>query len=455
MRKQLVLPVLFFLTMTAEVDGLFPDHLWTPMRLFGWLVTSLPIKLTPLELVCWVLIYQGFARTREARVPAMSRMVMWSFGGLAFAAAYGLARGGEFKPIYTQVHGFVVGLTFALAVAVTLEEPEDHWRMVQALVYAALYRAVCVFIVYLKFRGDILPACMTTHEDTALFVTALLALAISAFEARTPASLRHLMLGGPVLLLAIQLNNRRLAWVALAAGLITLYFLVPSKTELSRQINRAIKIAIPLVLLYVLVGWGRTERIFKPLAAFASMGAGTKDDSTIARDNEDMGMVLMTTDRPLLGTGLGHEWLEVDASRTVPTDVFPMYHYSPHNSVLAMFAFCGALGFAALWMAYPVAVHLLARTYRAAPEPMVRAISAIGICGIVVCMNQLYGDMGMVCLTPMTIAGTAMGAAMRMPWFGGLWAQEASDQTDPTDPTEAAPPEFEVEVAEPMVSRRS
>src|SRR4051812_19233961 len=110
MRKQLLLPILFFLTMTAEVDGIFPEYLWTPMRLFGWLITSLPIKLTPLEIVCWVLIWQGLKETRELRVPAMTRMVQWSFGALVFAALYGLARGGEFKPIYTQVHGFVVGL---------------------------------------------------------------------------------------------------------------------------------------------------------------------------------------------------------------------------------------------------------------------------------------------------------------------------------------------------------
>lgn len=441
MRKQLVLPILFFLTLTAEVEGIFPDYLWTPMRLFAWLVTALPFKLTPLELVCWVLIYKGFKRSEPLRVAALTRMVLVSFAALAFAAVYGLATGGAFKPIYTQVHGFVVGLTFALAVAVTLDEPEDHWRMVRALIYAALYRAVCVFIIYGMFRGGILPATMTTHEDTALFVTALLALLVSAVEARTRGAIRELVLGGPVLLLAIQLNNRRLAWVALAAGLLVLYFLVPSKTELARKLNRTIKIMIPVALLYVAVGWGRSERIFKPLAAFASMGAGVKDDSTIARDMENLGMILMATDRPLLGTGLGHEWLEVDPTRTVPTEVFPMYHYSPHNSVLAMFAFCGALGFAALWMVYPVAIQLLARTYRSAPEPMLRAISAVGICGIVVHMNQLYGDMAMVCLTPMTIAGSAIGAAMRLPLYGDAYATD--------------PPALEVEVAEPLVAPRA
>ena len=239
MRKQQLLPILFFLTMTAEVDGIFPEYLWTPMRLFGWLVSSLPIKLTPLELICWVLIWKGFAETRALRVPAMTRMVQWSFGALIFAALYGLARGGEFKPIYTQVHGFVVGLTFALAAAVTLHEPEDHWAMVRALLYAAYYRALCVFIVYLKFRGDIMPACLTTHEDTALFVTALLALITAAFEARTRGALRELALGAPLILLAIQLNNRRLAWAALAAGLMVLYFLVPSKSDTARIVKSA------------------------------------------------------------------------------------------------------------------------------------------------------------------------------------------------------------------------
>jgi hypothetical protein len=429
MRKQLILPIVFFLTLTAEVDGLFPDHLWTPMRLFGWLITSLPFKLTPLELICWALIWKGMRHTRHARIDVMLRMVQWSFAALVFATAYGLLRGGEFRPIYTQIHGFTAGLTFALAAAVTLDEPADHWRMVRAMIYAAFYRAGCVFAVYLKFRGGIQPACLTMHEDTALFVTALLALIAGAFEVRTPAARRLLALGGPTLLLAIQLNNRRLAWVALAAGLMVLYFIVPSKTDLGRRLNRILKIMVPLVAIYVAIGWGRSERVFKPLAAFASMGAGQKDDSTIARDNENMGMVLMTTERPLLGTGLGHEWVEVDSTRTVPVTVFPMYHYSPHNSVLAMFAFCGALGFAALWMAYPVAIQLLSRTYRGALDPVERATSAVGICGIVVCMNQLYGDMGMVCLTPLTIAGGAIGAAVRLPLYAGVWTSADASES--------------------------
>jgi hypothetical protein len=108
-----------------------------------------------------------------------------------------------------------------------------------------------------------------------------------------------------------------------------------------------------------------------------------------------------------------------------------MYHYCPHNSVLAFLAFCGGLGFTGLWMIIPVSVYLNARTYRRTAEPRLRSVAAAGIVEAVVYLNQAYGDMGAMGPThvpPATILGIGMAAAARLSVLSGAWTLPAQSR---------------------------
>jgi hypothetical protein len=427
MRKEKLLAVMLFLSLVAENDTVlaYYHEMWTPARLFEWFTVPLPIKLNVFQmaLVLMLLIY----RRKSPAAKPIARAIWVSMASLLFCVLYGLARGGILKPIYTQVSAWLTCLVFALTAMATLTTVEDFRRLENAIVWAGVWRSCMAAIFYMKVRGrdwTTMPPHMTTHEDTVLFVVALIVLVSRAIELRTRSSLQTLFVAAPLILVAIQVNNRRLAWASLVAGLLVLYFMLPAKSKVTRKLNRSLLRASPFLALYVAIGWGRPEKIFKPLQSFSSMGGGQVDNSTKARDNENLSLITMIREQPLFGTGLGHEWHELDATYTVPISVFPLYHYCPHNSVLALLAFCGGVGVAGLWMIIPVSVFLNARTYRRAPNAAERSVALVGIVDVVVYLNQAYGDMGAMGVThigPATILGAGIACAAKLSVSSGAW----------------------------------
>ena len=214
--------------------------------------------------------------------------------------------------------------------------------------------------------------------------------------------------------------------------MLIVYFMLPAKSVVTRRLNNYLMAAAPVLTIYAIVGWGRPEPIFKPLSAFASMGSanagGKLDAFTKARDNENVGMVIMVEQRPLLGTGLGHEFLEVDSSFSVPREVYPMYHFSPHNSVLAVLAFYGGLGFIGLWLIHPVSAYFNARAYQSSKDPVERTVAVLGIVQVWLYLNQAFGDMGITYLTPATIAGAGIAASARLAVSSGAWSSAPSNR---------------------------
>lgn len=422
MRK--ALPWLFFLALTAETPDVYEGLMWTPMKLMGWFIDNLPIKMSPLELLCIGVLLTSGAKWKARCAPPMIRAIHVSLASIAFCWVYGVVlRGGETKPTFTQAHTWIVSMVFALAVARLALARADLYRLGKALLCAAVYRSLMAFILYAFVVRDLptLPPTMTTHADTVLFCMGLLVATSHALEARTKAAVGALLVSAPIILLAIVLNNRRVAWASLGMGLVVLYALLPKSAGRARTRKRILVVVGPIVALYVAIGWGHTEGIFQPIAAFSSMGGGKRDSSTKARDNENLGLVMMVKERPLLGTGFGHQWYELDSTLTVPVSVFPMYHYLPHNSMLALFAFTGSVGFAGMWMVLPVSVYLNRRAHLRATHPVDRSAAAVGITAVVVVMNQMYGDMGIINMTPMLILGAGLGAASRLAPLVGAW----------------------------------
>jgi len=412
---------MFFLSLVPGDEWYF-EHIWTPARLFSWFNYRLPIKVNAFELACLFLLLGSSKKSKSTLARPVVVAIRFSLASVAFCILNGLARGGLTKPIYTQVHMLVLGMVFALTCATVLSTAEDFRRLENAIVYAAIWQAVTVFLVYLAFRGQELPQTLTTHEDSVTFVVGLLTLISQAIELRTKTAMRRLIYLAPIILVAIQLNNRRLAWASLMGGLLVIYFLLPAKGKVTRKLNRALLVLLPVIVIYVGAGWGRKEPIFKPVASISSMfsakATGELDRSTKARDNENRSLVTMIPYNPLLGTGLGQRWVDLDPTYAVPESIFPMYYYSPHNSLLALLAFCGGLGCAGLWMVFPVSVYLNARTYRRSTNRVERTVAVIGIIEVVAYLNQCYGDMGVAFMTPATIMGAGVAAAARLSVYG-------------------------------------
>jgi hypothetical protein len=246
----------------------------------------------------------------------------------------------------------------------------------------------------------------------------ILILITSATEVRARRSALYAVIGVPILLYAIQINNRRLAWVSLVGAVATYYFLLrPGKVK--RKLTRLALATVPFIIAYVVIGWGRTERIFKPLAAFATVST-VEDASTKARNVENLGLIATANQGWLTGTGWGHKYIELSNKYSIAF-AMELWQYVPHNSVLGVFAFTGLLGFAGIWLRVPTAVFLLSRTSRLAPRPIERAVGIIGVTTIVVCCNQTYGDMGMFSPVTLYTMAVSFAAATRIPSESHVW----------------------------------
>jgi len=296
------------------------------------------------------------------------------------------------------------------------------------------------YFQYVRPMAIPLPEYITTHDDSVVWVVAMLILLLRLFVTKSSRERIGCLLFLALIAGAVQFNTRRLAWVSLAMGLIVFFLLMPPGSA-KRRANRALFAILPIVGLYVAIGWGRTERIFKPLQSFYTI-TSQEDSSTKSRNVENLGLIHTASTGPLMGTGWGHEYLNV-SDKYALGQWFKLWRYIPHNSVLGLFAFMGLLGFYGYWLTFPTGMFLNARLARMGNTPLARQLGLIGAVQMVVCVNQYFGDMGMFSYKVVYVMSTSFAIALRTPILAGAWpspgkVRSAAKLAQPVSPTPAA-----------------
>lgn len=410
---------------------------------FGWATTmlfeALPYKIRFFDHITAFCLFATAAKAggKKTQVAPMRKALFLSLATLVFGFLYGVARGGSAWAGSWQIYLLLSGVLFSFSAAAVFRTPADLMVLMKAMMAAAAYRAVMCWAFYLFYIHPMLyvqqPEYLTSHDDTVLWVTAILILIVRLLEKGT-----FLQRVGDVLFLAllvgaILFNQRRLAWVSLAMGLAVIMALLPKKGRARRRALRSAAVIGPILATYAIVGWGRKETIFKPLQSFATVST-TEDASTKARNAENMGLIVTSQkSNSLLGTGWGHPYFEYTNKYSI-AQYFPLWQYVPHNSVLGFLAFSGALGFFGYWLAFPTAMFLNARVARLAPTPITRQIGLLGCVQAVVCANQYYGDMGSYYAKPVYMLSLSYALALRIPLVTGAWGQQPAKRMTPPTP---------------------
>jgi hypothetical protein len=416
---------LLFAVMATDWGAEYAAHLGSPLGfLHDLLLEPYVIPIRPFDLIMAGVLIAALSK-RDARgfIPPMRSALLILVGVTIFSFAWGLFHGGDARAASWQTYLILSAVLVSFTVAAVFRAPADYHGLAKWLLAAVCYRALMCWISYFTWGRDLTGvsgAYLTTHDDSIGWVVAIMALIVNAIDRRSAlVTARNLAL---MLFIAgaIQFNSRRLAWVSLAMGVVFMYFLFP-KGVAKRRINRALIVAMPIVLLYVAVGWGREERIFLPLRSFATVS--TKEDaSTLARNAENLGLVATANAWGFgLGSGWGKPYIQLSNKYDI-SGAFELWQYVPHNSVLGLLAFTGVLGSAAFWLAVATGVYMNARIARLASDPVARSVGIIGAAQVVVCANQLYGDMGIFFIKPMYFLAISYGIALRMPRQLGLWA---------------------------------
>lgn len=421
------LNVLLFLVLVNEgTDNcIYGKHMFAP---FHWVHTVLfdPIfAVRPLDaILVFVLAYASLRGKKHAgMVSPMRRALFIAVGAVVLALVYGLARGGDARAAGWQSYLMFTTVLATFTFAAVNTTAEHYVAILRMEVVASVYRAAMGMIFYAFYvrNGTVFPnpGYVTSHEDSVLWTISIGFLLVQTVQ--TPSAKVRWLAGVivPFLLIAVQLNNRRLAWISLGGELLALYVMIPPSV-VKRRVKRAAAILVPVLALYAAVGWGKTEGIFRPLQAFQSVSSA-EDNSTKARIVENLGLIATANQSSwLMGTGWGHKYVEI--SDRYQIYMFELWPYVPHNGVLGLLAYTGLVGFFGYWMTLPIAVFLHARTAKSAARPIDRMIGLVGVMQIVACANQWYGDMGYFQVESMYVLATCFAAALRIPIRSGVWS---------------------------------
>ena len=359
--------------------------------------------------------------------PKFARNALIVFFGTVIAlSAWGIAHGGQVDWTFRQTLHLMqlplVGLVFLYVFRI----PRDLAFIGTAYVLVAAARSVLVLYVYFvvctynnihgTYRHGVLqPEWCTNHSDSVLFVTALAILLAHALEQRNRKTTLRCIGLGALIMSGIVFNNRRLAFVSLGAVPVIMYLaLKPSKRKF--RVTVAMAILIPLVVGYVLVGSeiNSPSPLLKP-AKLAMSVMDQKDTSAQSRDIENENLIYTLNQSPLLTTGFGHEYQNSPNNPPVDlSETFANYKLVAHNGVLWLWSIAGVLGFALMWMVYPLAGTLAMRGYRSAETPLQRSAALAALASIAVCVIQIWGDQGFSSYMTLVTFGVAFAVSARL-----------------------------------------
>ena len=420
-----VMCALLFVGWTAEwpleTDKILYLGLWrSPLQVFGPLFVSMPpfnlfpwqMLLLALAPVC--LLWPGAFRRRSA---AMDTAIVISFASVAVTFLWGLVRGGSAYNAYYQLWRFLVALLIGL-VFVSVIRKSGHVRLLGlTVIAAAVVRATLAVYFYWTFvhgRMDPLPPHLTTHDDSLLFVTGVVIVLSWALARASLASWLAAVSVSAVLVYAIILNNRRLAWIELLFSIGVGYFVIP-RGRVHRKVSRFLLVAAPVLLVYVVAGWGKPGAVFAPVRAISTAGSN-QDASSLARQEEIRNLLytLWAGGNPILGTGWGVPYQKFTSVYANFGAEWWQYLYLPHNSLLGVAVFAGLVGLCGIWLVVPVAAFLGVRGYRGSGETIDRAAAMAAVCVLPAYGAQCVGDVGFQSLTGSLIRGVAMGVAAKV-----------------------------------------
>jgi O-antigen ligase/polysaccharide polymerase Wzy-like membrane protein len=374
----------------------------------------------------YFLIIHVHRRLTRARIDAVGRIGFASPMRLALGisllavvaeCALGYRRGGNIQMAKIQVQDFLLILLMAYLLGMSLRGSRDYRVLGGVILAAACSKSLLALWVSAFHKVPWVPF-VTSHGDSILFAVAIV-MVIARFAEQPVARNGMLCLATlPLLLSAIVVNNRRIAWVEVAASLCLLY-VFSRRTPLKRFLTRSVLAALPVLLLYIAVGWNSHASIFTPIRVFRTVGDSEIDGSTLFRDIENYNLVYTMMRNPIVGAGFG---VPFDEHVTTPDiSFFREYHFMPHNSVLGLWGFTGLFGFTGLSAALVVGVFLAARSYRLARAPgdRVAAFTALGM--ILIYMIQCYGDIGFSERLSIFLVGPALAVAGQLALSTGGW----------------------------------
>ncbi len=384
--------------------------LWSsPVSALGRLLFSNIAWFTGIELAVMGLVVLVIARRLRAKsrvapldpvgnpVPKELRLaVVFSAITIAGMFAYGLLRGGVLREGLWQFRVLAMLPLISTLVMYAFDFPRDLKLVLGVLVTGSIVKSLLgtYFIYFVAYPMGEFPPHTTGHNDTMIFVTAVIVAFLLMWERPT---WRHLGLGLVWMVfvgMALRLNDRRIAYVDIAMAIGFIYLVSPAH-RMKRLVTQTMALMLPVLLLYFVVGWNAKGALFKPVQKVRSIIAPAEEteeeSSNVERDIENFNLLKSWERDMIFGQGFGHAFTEF-----IPSNDFAQSNFGHvgHNSVLWLLWIGGIVGFTGTLLYLAVAAFFFARALRKAQafDERVALLTALSI--MVTYLLQAYGDMG-------------------------------------------------------------
>lgn len=356
------------------------------------------------------------SRTDGARripLPSVFVASLWvAFAVVVLLEIKGLANGGDFRQSLWQFRQLLWLPLLTLLFAGALRSPRDLVPLALAVTAATMIK-IAIGLYYVRqiaIPNGLQIEFMTCHEDSMTFVTVIvLWTAVWAHRPSRGNAVAALVIG-TVTLIGMGANDRRLAYVSLAANLALLLLML--RGPVRRSIIRALVWCLPIIVLYLAAGRHRHNGIFKPASLIMSV-TEQSDESSQTRDIENFNLVQTLKHHMVLGSGWGHEYDEQVKADDI-SQVFAQYRFIAHNSILWLWGIAGVVGFTLLWSPLVIGAFLARRGYLYARRPTERTVGFVALAVIVSFVNQAWGDMGTQGQSCVVLLAWALAAAGKL-----------------------------------------
>lgn len=362
------------------------------------------------------------------RVPTPKPMLQLAWLSLAtsgFVEFTGLVRGGNFNMSLWQLNSVMYLPMIFLLFQSSVRGLKDFQSLGKAVFAACTYK--CLLAIYVSRAitvppdpetGSTRPVFATSHTDSILFATCFAILIALLFERAGKRVKLYAAIYVPLIVLAVQANNRRIAWAEIGLSIAAIV-LVSRPSPLKKKITRYILYSIPVLIIYVIAGWNSAYgAAFKPVRIIRSIADAKTDASSMWREYENVDIVATFRNNPILGTGYGHPYEEIVV---LPHVDYPLERYTPHNSLLGLWCYSGYIGFAGLTMLWAGGVYFAMRAYRNGPSNELRAAALCSFCATVVYLMQAWGDIGLGTWTGVFSMAASLTVACKAAVASGQW----------------------------------
>jgi hypothetical protein len=329
--------------------------------------------------------------------------------------ALGLSHHGVMRESFEEVRPFVYLVSAYVLTAVLIRSHSAIQAMLWTLTVAELVKAIqAIYIFVLSRPWRPHPQSLLAHEEAlffSLFFLMVIALWLFGLRGRLRTVATSIV---PLVFFADLVNDRRTAWLVLAAGSLVLlavtFACVPARR---RTIRRVAGVMLIVCAGYFPAFWNNQGALGQPAQAFRSEIGTTSSRNTLSDDyriQEDANLQLNIKNAGILGEGFGIQINYVIPMPGLVNQIDPEIMYIPHNGMLWILMRLGLFGGIAFWGLLGAAIIQGCRLARCL-DPRLAAIGALSAAVIVGWALEGATDQGFTLYRAVLVTGCVIGLA--------------------------------------------